>query len=231
MAVTTPLDRVPYWTERMYRPGGGQDHLGLGSVVTERILPRLSPGINVQTVRPRYWSFYAFVLSEFWSRDLPRTRASLREWYRPLECIYSIACRLCDHEEHRGSPVGSRGVDALLVKEPTGFDPKYHYIDSPLGGYGLYYGTAMQSLGLVVLADRKIGLPVDTVTPAGQIVAEAFRSEIAETRYFREWIDRHDDPVPRDVVEEYAERACLCRFARRGRGGPFASRRRVLASR
>ena len=78
MAVTTPLDRVPYWTERMYRPGGGQDHLGLGSVVTERILPRLSPGINVQTVRPRYWSFYAFVLSEFWSRDLPRTRASLR---------------------------------------------------------------------------------------------------------------------------------------------------------
>ena len=77
------VDAVPYWTERMFLPGGGQDHLGLGSVVTDRILPRLSPGINVLTIHPRYWSFYAFVLDEFWDRDLPRTRAALREWYRP----------------------------------------------------------------------------------------------------------------------------------------------------
>ena len=52
------LDAVPYWTEKMYPPGGGQDHLGLGSVVTDRVLPRLSPGINVLTIHPRYWSFY-----------------------------------------------------------------------------------------------------------------------------------------------------------------------------
>ena len=90
------LDAVPYWTEKMYPPGGGQDHLGLGSVVTDRVLPRLSPGINVLTIHPRYWSFYAFVLSEFWSRDLPRTKAALKAWYRPLECIYSVACSLCD---------------------------------------------------------------------------------------------------------------------------------------
>lgn len=43
------LDAVPYWTEKMYPPGGGQDHLGLGSVVTDGVLPRLSPGINVLT--------------------------------------------------------------------------------------------------------------------------------------------------------------------------------------
>ncbi len=100
------LDAVPYWTEKMYPPGGGQDHLGLGSVVTDRILPRLSPGINVLTIHPRYWSFYAFVLSEFWRRDLPRTKAALKAWYRPLECIYSVACSLCDGPDHRGTPIG-----------------------------------------------------------------------------------------------------------------------------
>ena len=91
----SPLDAMPYWTAKMYKPGGGQDHLGLGSVVTDRILPRLSPGINVLTIHPRYWSFYAFVLSEFWARDLPRTKAALRDWYRLLECIYSVRRAAC----------------------------------------------------------------------------------------------------------------------------------------
>ena len=206
------LDAVPYWTEKMYLPGGGQDHLGLGSVVTDRILPRLSPGINVLTVHPRYWSFYAFVLSEFWSRDLPRTKAALREWYRPLECIFAIACSLCDGPDHRGSPIGSRRIGALVARTPDGFEPKFDYMDSPMGGYGLYYATVMQSVGLVALADRRLGLPVDAVTPAGQVVAGAFRSVVADTEYYLRWIDRHDEPVPREVVAEYGERACFCRL-------------------
>ena len=38
-------------------------------------------------------------------------------------------------------------------------------MDSPMGGYGLYYATVMQSVGLVALADRRLGLAVDAVTP------------------------------------------------------------------
>ena len=109
----------------MYRPGGGQDHLGLGSVVTDRILPRLSPSINVLTIHPRYWSFYAFVLSEFWRRDLPRTKSALRAWYRPLECIYSVAGHLCTNPHHRGSSVGSRKIASLVAEDPDGFDPRF----------------------------------------------------------------------------------------------------------
>ena len=205
-------DAVPYWTEKMYLPGGGLDHLGLGSVVTDRILPRLAPGINVLTVHPRYWSFYAFVLSEFWNRDLPRTKAALREWYRPLECIYSVACSLCDGPDHRGSPIGIRRIGSLVSRAPDRFDPKFHYMDSPMGGYGLYYATVMQSVGLVVLADRRLGLPVDAVTPAGQVVADAFRSVVADTEYFRNWINLHDEAVPREVIAEYGQRACFCRL-------------------
>ena len=205
-------DAVPYWTEKMYLSGGGLDHLGLGSVVTDRILPRLAPGINVLTVRPRYWSFYAFVLSEFWSRDLPRTKAALREWYRPLECIYSIACTLCDGPDHRRSPIGISRIGPLVSGEPDRFDPRFDYMKSPMGGYGLYYATVMQSVGLVALADRRLGLPVDAVTPAGQVVAEAFRSVVADTEYYERWIDCHDETLPRGVVAEYGQRACFCRL-------------------
>ena len=212
MSSTELLDGIPYWTEKMYRPGGGQDHLGLGSVVTDQILPRLSPGINVLTIHPRYWSFYAFVLSEFWERDLPRTRTALRDWYRPLECIYSVACSLCENPDHYGSPIGTRRVRGVVDAQPDGFDPQFDYMDSAMGGYGLYYATVMQAIDLVRLADAQLGLPVDAVTPEGQVVAGAFRSVIADTEYYRDWIDRHDEEVPYEVVAEYGELACFCRL-------------------
>lgn len=40
----------PAWAARAYPPAAGQDHLGLGSVSSDRILPMLSPGINVLTI-------------------------------------------------------------------------------------------------------------------------------------------------------------------------------------
>ena len=212
MSSTELLDGVPYWTEKMYKPAGGQDHLGVGSVVTDRILPRLSPGINVLTIHPRYWSFYAFALSEYWKRDLPRTKAALRGWYRPLECIYSVACSLCENSDHFGTPVGTRQIARIVRDEPDGFDPQFDYMKSAMGGYGLYYATVMQSVGLVALADRRLGLPVDAVTPEGQVVADAFRAVIADTEYYRNWIDRHDEQVPYKVAAEYGELACFCRL-------------------
>ena len=90
----------PQWTEKLYRPSGGQDHLGLGSVSSDRILPKLVPGINVLTFHPRYWSFYAFLLDEFWRRDLPRTRRAFVEFYRPCEAIFAVGAQLCDQPEH-----------------------------------------------------------------------------------------------------------------------------------
>jgi hypothetical protein len=57
----------PAWGARAFAPKSGQDHLGLGSVSSDRILPALSPGINVLTIHPRYWSFYSWVLDDFWS--------------------------------------------------------------------------------------------------------------------------------------------------------------------
>jgi hypothetical protein len=58
----------------MYQPSTGMDHLGLASVSQDQILRALSPGINVLTIHPRYWSFYLWLLTEFWERDLPRTQ-------------------------------------------------------------------------------------------------------------------------------------------------------------
>src|SRR3954465_8961894 len=89
----------PVWGAQAFPPRAGQDHLGLGSVSSDRILPQLSPGINVLTIHPRYWSFYAFVLDEFWARESPRTKVAFRDFYRPREALFAFACHVCEASE------------------------------------------------------------------------------------------------------------------------------------
>ena len=204
----------PGWTEQVYPPRGGQDHLGLGSVVTDRILPTLSPGINVLTPHPRYWSFYAFVVDEFWRRDLPRTSASFRRFLRRKESIFSIAGHMCDRAagSHHATPIGGRRVGPHVREGLSKYSANFDYMKSSGGGYGLYYATVMQATGVVRLADRDLGLPVDAVTPdVGRSLADSFRAAIAPTRYWRQYFDKDD--VPTAVIEELAQSCCLCRLS------------------
>jgi hypothetical protein len=79
----------PQWLAKMYPGKAGRDHLGLGSVSSDQILPSLSPAINVLTYHPRYFSFYVFLLDEFWRRDRPRSNQAWVHFFRPREFIFS----------------------------------------------------------------------------------------------------------------------------------------------
>lgn len=208
------LTGVPRWTEQVFAAGGGQDHLGLGSVVTNRILPMLLPGINALTPHPRYWSFYAFVLDEFWNRGKSLgSRHALSEFFREKEMIFAVAGELCESPDHRSSqsPIGSRRINQLVKKNHGSYKADYNYIDASRGGYGLYYSTVMQTMGAVRLADPALGLLNDAVTPMlGKQLANAFRESISGTRYWKKYFNSEE--VPRDVVIEYANAACLCQL-------------------
>lgn len=205
------------WTEKMYPPSGGRDHLGLGSVSSDQILPTLSPDIVVQTVHPRYWSFYTFLLDEFWRRDLPRTRRDFARFYRPREAIFAIGAHLCDRPEHdRGGQmqaiVGAIRAGALARQRPPVYDAQFNYIKGTLGGYGLYYSASIAAMGLALPALPDAGLPFDTPTPEGRSVAGSFRNAIAGTVYYRDHFDSDDAQVPGEVVLEYMRAACLCQL-------------------
>ena len=146
----------PQWIEPYYQPSSGMDHLGLGSVSSDRILASLSPGINVLTVHPRYYSFYVFLLDEFWQRNEGlTTRQRWRAFFRPRDFAYSVACNLCEQPEH-GAMFGIVGSNSTngLARQRDRFDTTHHYIDSPFSGFGLYYRTVMAELGVIYLGKQ-----------------------------------------------------------------------------
>ena len=204
----------PFWGTRAYPPKSGQDHLGLGSVSSDQILPALSPGINVLTIHPRYWSFYSFVLDEFWNRQLPRNRAAFTKFYRPREALFSMACHVCEAREHGtlvANIVGSRRVAPLAGNEQ--FDPQLDYIKEPLGGYGLYYRSAMEATGALVIATPSNGFAFDAATPVGRALAHKYREAISGSELVRKHLSGDlRSPVGRDLLVEFAGVACLCQL-------------------
>jgi hypothetical protein len=217
----------------------------LGSVSSDRILPALSPGINVLTIHPRYWSFYSFVLDEFWSRDLPRTRTAFRDFYRPREAVFAMACHVCDAKEHAtvvGNIVGSRRVAPL--SRDHDFDPGFDYIKQPLGGYGLYYRSVMEATGTLVIATPANGFLFDALTETGRGIAAAYRDAISSTVLWRDRLNGTlEAPISRDVLVDFARQGCLCQlrvadkhdlpllqdmFTHAGRPGEGPARRQTL---
>jgi hypothetical protein len=174
----------------------------------------------VLTVHPRYHSFYVFLLDEFWKRDRPRTASSWRAFFRPREFMYSVAAHLAEHAErwpeHDGMSgiVGANRTGPLASEATERYAPVADYIKSALGGYGLYYRSVMAELGVIFLGGPGFATPVDIPTDdVGRQLAEAFRTAIKGTTYFRQYFDVDEVEVPRSVLQEYADAACLCRLA------------------
>src|SRR5579859_4121469 len=184
----------PQWIARMYPSKPGRDHLGLGSVSSDQILIALSPGIYVLTIHPRYYSFYIFLLDEFWRRDRPRSRKAWIAFYRPREFIFSVGANLCDQPEHgvMANIVGGQKTAPLAAQQLPKYDTTFHYIDSELGGYGLYYRSVMVELGLVYPGGPGFPYAIDVPTPRGKEVAAAFREAVQDSAYYRRYFDKDD---------------------------------------
>ena len=201
----------------MYPGKVGRDHLGLGSVSTDQILPTLSPGINVLTHHPRYHSFYVFLLDEFWQCDRPRTRREWVRFYRPREFIFSVGANLCDRPDHgdMATVVGSQKTRGLAREELNQYDAGFDYIKASLGGYGLYYRSVMAQLDLIYPGGPGFPYPVDVPTERGKEVARAFREAVGSTEYYREHFANDRAQVPTEAIREYIRCACLCQLQRR----------------
>jgi hypothetical protein len=202
------------WTERYGASDRirGLDHLSLESTA-ENIYDQVTPGFTNLAKRARYYALYCWILHDYFGGGYEREE--FRTYFRRREHAYALACL---SHNHKAGAVGDYGImGSIRAKRNwnSGEDPvdvSKSHMDSPLGGYGLYYRNAMQRAGLIYLEEGQARLTESASgEPSGRSLAEAFQRTIEDTTYFQRYRDEHD--VPRSVMEEYGGAACVCGMA------------------
>ena len=213
--LAAPPPGWPEWVDQDdFDVKDGRDPLGLETITTDRIVPRLVPGVLALSTRARYFSFHLFLLDEFARRSLDPTRENQSIFFRTREFEYGAAVLLCPRCGSMAAPVGAQSLRGIVRRAKDEIDRGFS-VDSELGGYGLYYRSPLRDLGLVLQRGTVVGdetLPVDVLSgPRARKIAAAFRSAIGETAYYRRYF-LGEQPVPIGVLREVAEAACLCRL-------------------
>jgi hypothetical protein len=190
----------------------GRDPLGLQTTTQDRLMPLLLPGILELSRRARYFSFYAFLLAEYRDRRMPADTKSLWAFIKRREWDFGLATQRCPRCE--SSPVGARRLGGLALG-PGPF-PRGESVESPQGGYGLYYRSPMAEVGVVAKAGALLGgqpIPIDVLydTDRARRLAGSFTTAVEHTTYYQRAMWTTDD-LPAEVIDEYAEAACLCQL-------------------
>jgi hypothetical protein len=199
---------VPSWTTGQFTRVVAQDDLGIESVGAE-LLGRLIPGMVQNTPNAGYYSFYPYLIAR-WERDSTSVaRADFREFYRRQEAAFALACSMHAHR-HEGLGGINGSLAARQISRSSGdmIDMSLAsrtYMQSTLGGYGLFYQRALENARLTRIGQRGY---VDKPTDLGRQVAESFGTAFEATEYYHKW--EMTDSVPRGVLEELGQAVCLC---------------------
>ena len=185
---------VPAWIVASLEVNEGRDPLGLQTTTQDRLMPLLLPGILELSRRARYFSFHAFLLAEYRDRRLPADSKSLWTFIKRREWEYGLAAQRCPRCD--SSPVGARRLGSI-APGPGPF-PRGESVESPLGGYGLYYRSPMVELGVVAKAGTLLGgqpIAIDVLydTERARLLAATFKAAVEGTTYYQRAMWTTDD--------------------------------------
>lgn len=190
---------------------GGEDQLGVEGAA-QNYQQWLIPGIITTTDRARYYSFYAWVLYRF--INMPGSSRLLKDFRGPFFKRHEVAFIVGAYSNHSaiaglvGSGINNHKVrtwweasDPVLLDVP--------YFQNQLGGFGQYYLTAMQAMGIVGTSEHPSW--VYRLMARGDDLAKAYQAAIAETAYANKLESAgqltrlsHADAL------EYGKHGCLC---------------------
>lgn len=166
----------------------GLNPLGMRTA-SEQIFTTLLPGMNVVTLRIRYYSFYCWLLQRFYATRHRAALSDFRKYIRTSELLLALIHVACGRAN--GVPGTQRAGSILLANKeeidflqdaiPDDKDTK-SYWDGPNGILGSYYVVALQELNLIKpLADdpRMYNItPHDETKISGEKMAEAFGKSV-----------------------------------------------------
>lgn len=166
----------------------GLNPLGIRTA-SEQLFTTLLPGLNVVTLRIRYYSFYCWLLKRFYAQRIEANRAELRRHIRMSELLMAL---IHAQSKNSGGVPGITRAFEIIGREGEQIDfnedampegkPSGGYWKGTLGAFGTYYAASLQEMGIILpLLDNT---SLYNVTPksedyiAGEELADAFSDTI-----------------------------------------------------
>lgn len=145
-------------------PSLGLNPLGVRTA-SEQLFTALLPGLNVVTLRIRYYSFYCWLLQNFYSQRDKAETYDFRRHIRMSELLMALIH--ANSPDSMGVPGTTRAFDILNRKgETLSFTEDAMPDGNYTGGYwkgvngalGTYYGASLQEIGLILPLTRNENL-------------------------------------------------------------------------
>ncbi len=102
---------LPAWIESSLTPQEGRDPLGFQTTTQDRLMPLLLPGILELSRRGRYFSFHAFLLSEYRRERAKADNKVLSTFIKRAEWDFGLAVQRC--QRCTSGPVGARRLSGI----------------------------------------------------------------------------------------------------------------------
>jgi hypothetical protein len=212
----------PQWTELDIRDSKGRDFLGI-ETLSDAILIDMLPGINNQTRRARYYSFWAWVLYRFIEdRSAQHTQAGFYEWLRKRENILVLGFLSHGCYEEGSRLAGTqKGAQIWQGGQNTIYPLDWKTFQSVNGGsYQLYYRGALQEMNIIL---REPGKSFDSLTEnPGLPLAKAYAQSAERTNYVHDHFNATQ--LRKSDIEQFSEYGCLCHLGK----APFTDERLLL---
>lgn len=166
----------------------GLNPLGIRTA-SEQLFTTLLPGLNVVTLRIRYYSFYCWLLKSFYAKRTEAKKADLQRHIRKSELLMALIHAQSDFSGGvpgitRASEIIWKGEDVINFNEdamPKG-KPVGGYWKGSYGAFGTYYAASLQEMSIIrPLIDNT---NLYNVTPktedyiSGEDLADAFAESI-----------------------------------------------------
>lgn len=195
-----PID--PLWTEPLELSQRMMDPLGM-SRVSEWIVDELLPGITTLTTRARNYSFYCWVIKDIIEKNKGKKSINLSREITKRETAYVFGSILHDCKRDV-DPIGVIKARRILSNtEGDDVNTEFSVLEHSYGGFGQYYQSAMERLGLV-LRTPHMSVP----TPKGEKLGESYKHWIKSTAYYNDYIEKQE--IPKKILTDYGNKSCVC---------------------
>ena len=152
---------------------------------SEQLFTTLLPGLNVVTLRIRYYSFYCWLLKSFYTKRTEAKKADLQRHIRMSELLMALIHAQSNNSSGvpgitRASEIIEKGEEVINFNEdamPKG-KPSGGYWKGSYGAFGTYYVASLQEMGIISpLIDNAFLYNVTPKTDeyiSGEELADAF---------------------------------------------------------